>query len=40
MGAFEAGHAEDASLTAEVLLENLAGKVTAAHSLANGAQAA
>jgi glycine/sarcosine/betaine reductase complex component C subunit beta len=33
VGAFEAAHAEDASLTAEVLLENLAAKVTAAHSL-------
>ena len=33
VGAFEPGHAEDASLTAEVLLENLAAKVTAAHSL-------
>ena len=33
VGAFEAGHAEDASLTADVLLENLAAKVTAAHSL-------
>src|SRR5262249_2766844 len=32
-GAFEPGHAEDASLTADVLLENLAAKVTAAHSL-------
>ena len=32
-GAFEAAHAEDANLTAEVLLENLAAKVTAAHSL-------
>ena len=33
VGAFEAGHAEDASLAAEVLLENLAAKVTAAHAL-------
>src|SRR5262245_9732571 len=33
VGAFEPGHAEDASLTADVLLENLAAKVTAAHSL-------
>jgi len=33
VGAFEAGHDEDASLVPEVLLENLAGKVTAAHSL-------
>jgi hypothetical protein len=33
VGAFESGHAEDASLTADVLLENLAAKVTAAHSL-------
>jgi glycine/sarcosine/betaine reductase complex component C subunit beta len=33
VGAFEAAHAEDANLTAEVLLENLAAKVTAAHSL-------
>jgi glycine/sarcosine/betaine reductase complex component C subunit beta len=33
VGAFEQGHAEDASLTADVLLENLAAKVTAAHSL-------
>jgi glycine/sarcosine/betaine reductase complex component C subunit beta len=32
-GAFEAAHAEDANLTAGVLLENLAAKVTAAHSL-------
>lgn len=32
-GAFEPGHAEDANLAAEVLLENLAAKVTAAHSL-------
>ena len=35
VGAFEPGHAEDASLTADVLLENLAAKVTAAHSLAS-----
>jgi len=33
VGAFEPGHAEDPSLTADVLLENLAAKVTAAHSL-------
>ena len=33
VGAFEAAHAEDASLAAEVLLENLAAKVTAAHAL-------
>ena len=33
VGAFEPGHVEDASLTADVLLENLAAKVTAAHSL-------
>jgi betaine reductase len=33
VGVFEPGHAEDASLTADVLLENLAAKVTAAHSL-------
>jgi hypothetical protein len=33
VGAFEPGHAEDTSLTADVLLENLAAKVTAAHSL-------
>jgi hypothetical protein len=33
VGAFEQGHAEDASLSADVLLENLAAKVTAAHSL-------
>jgi betaine reductase len=33
VGAFEPGHAEDANLTAEVLLENLAAKVTAAHAL-------
>ena len=32
-GAFEAAHAEDANLTADVLLENLAAKATAAHSL-------
>jgi hypothetical protein len=32
-GAFEAAHAEDANLSAEVLLENLAAKVTGAHSL-------
>src|SRR5262245_20952810 len=33
IGAFESAHPEDASLTAEVLLENLAAKVSAAHSL-------
>ena len=33
VGAFAAAHDEDANLTAEVLLENLAGKVTATHSL-------
>jgi hypothetical protein len=33
VGAFESGHAEDANLTADVLLENLAAKITAAHSL-------
>jgi betaine reductase len=33
VGAFAAAHDEDASLAAEVLLENLAAKVTAAHSL-------
>ena len=33
VGAFEPGHAEDASLAADVLLENLAAKITAAHSL-------
>ena len=33
IGAFEAAHPEDASLAAEVLLENLAAKATAAHSL-------
>jgi hypothetical protein len=33
VGAFEPGHAEDANLTADVLLENIAAKVTAAHSL-------
>jgi hypothetical protein len=33
VGAFEPAHAEDANLTADVLLENLAAKVTAAHSL-------
>jgi hypothetical protein len=32
-GAFEAAHAEDANLTADVLLENLSAKVTAAHAL-------
>jgi glycine/sarcosine/betaine reductase complex component C subunit beta len=33
IGAFESAHPEDASLAAEVLLENLAAKVSAAHSL-------
>jgi glycine/sarcosine/betaine reductase complex component C subunit beta len=33
VGAFEPGHEEDANLVAEILLENLAAKVTAAHSL-------
>src|SRR4029434_2172398 len=33
VGAFRAAHHEDASLAAEVLLENLAAKVTAAHAL-------
>ena len=33
VGAFEQGHEEDANLIGEVLLENLAAKVTAAHSL-------
>jgi betaine reductase len=33
VGAFEQGHEEDANLVAEVLLENLAAKVTAAHAL-------
>jgi betaine reductase len=33
VGALEPGHAEDANLTVEILLENLAAKVTAAHSL-------
>jgi betaine reductase len=33
IGAFQAAHPDDASLAAEVLLENLAAKVTAAHSL-------
>jgi glycine/sarcosine/betaine reductase complex component C subunit beta len=33
VGAFEAAHADDASLAAEVLLENLCGKVSAAHAL-------
>ena len=35
VGAFEPAHAEDASLAAEVLLENLAAKVTASHALRN-----
>ena len=33
VGAFAQGHDEDANLTADVLLENLAAKVSAAHSL-------
>jgi glycine/sarcosine/betaine reductase complex component C subunit beta len=33
VGAFQSAHEEDASLAAEVLLENLAGKVSAAHAL-------
>lgn len=33
VGAFEAAHDEDTSLAAEVLLENLCGKVTGAHAL-------
>src|SRR5262245_12036535 len=33
VGAFEPGHGDDASLVADILLENLAAKVTAAHSL-------
>jgi betaine reductase len=33
VGAFEAAHVDDASLAAEVLLENLCGKVSAAHTL-------
>jgi hypothetical protein len=33
VGTFEPGHNEDDNLSAEVLLENLAAKVTAAHSL-------
>jgi betaine reductase len=33
VGAFEAAHEEDASLVAEVLLENLLGKISAAHAL-------
>jgi glycine/sarcosine/betaine reductase complex component C subunit beta len=33
VGAFDSGHAEDANLAPEVLLENLSAKVTAAHSL-------
>ncbi len=33
VGAFESAHAEDASLAAEVLLENLAAKVSGAHAL-------
>jgi glycine/sarcosine/betaine reductase complex component C subunit beta len=32
-GAFQAGHEEDANLVADILLENIAAKVTAAHSL-------
>jgi hypothetical protein len=33
VGAFESGHAEDANLAADMLLENLSAKVTAAHAL-------
>ena len=33
VGVFEPAHTEDANLSADVLLENLAAKVTAAHSL-------
>ncbi|HET8563788.1 MAG TPA: glycine/sarcosine/betaine reductase complex component C subunit beta, partial [Candidatus Binatia bacterium] len=33
VGAFQPAHMEDANLSAEILLENLAAKVTAAHSL-------
>src|ERR1051325_4776158 len=33
IGAFDAGHPEDPNLAADVLLENLAAKATAAHSL-------
>ncbi|HEU4341783.1 MAG TPA: glycine/sarcosine/betaine reductase complex component C subunit beta [Candidatus Binatia bacterium] len=33
LGSFEPAHAEDLNLSAEVLLENLAAKVTAAHAL-------
>jgi hypothetical protein len=33
IGAFEPGHAEDANLAADVLLENVAAKITAAHAL-------
>jgi hypothetical protein len=33
VGSFEPGHNEDPNLTADILLENLAAKVTAAHSL-------
>ncbi len=40
VGAFESAHDEDASLAAEVLLENLAGKVSAAHSLRRALDAA
>jgi hypothetical protein len=35
-GAFAAAHAEDANLTADVLLENLAAKASAAHALRSG----
>jgi betaine reductase len=34
LGSFEPAHTEDVNLTADVLLENLAAKVTAAHALA------
>jgi betaine reductase len=33
IGAFDAGHAEDANLAPEVLIENLSAKVTATHAL-------
>jgi betaine reductase len=33
VGCFEAGHAEDVNLSADILLENLAAKATAAHAL-------
>ncbi|MPZ76111.1 MAG: glycine reductase [Deltaproteobacteria bacterium] len=34
-GCFEPGHAEDVNLTADILLENLAAKATAAHALSS-----